>query len=420
MPRPTCWVLLLFLLATTLSAQQTIFWKVDHIYANGKEVATVTPLPSDQTAPAAPSGLNYSNVTATSATLTWSASSDSGGSQLQGYKIYRQVGSGANLPVGTVNAATLSFTDPHLQPATPYYFSIRAFDGAQNLSAASNTVLLTTSNTVGDASAPSVPIGLNGRGLSATSIQLNWNASTDTGGSGVASYRVYRNGSLAGSPAANAYTDSSGLSPNTTYNYTVAAVDGIGNASAQSTSVPVSTKRTVVFSDDFNRADATSIQNSNWLPTLWGIAFNTAIFPRPNTGWNNALSTTTQTDFQAAARILHVPSPGNAGIHFWVDNTLGSYRAYLSGTSLILSFFDAQNNESLITSLQNAATTPGVLSVAGASASRNVKVFYNGQLKIDFNETNTGRPNGGRAGLSGYLQASSASDVLADDFLLEQ
>lgn len=45
--------------AACLEAQQTIFWKKDHVYngPGGKEIATITPAPSDQTAPTAPTGL---------------------------------------------------------------------------------------------------------------------------------------------------------------------------------------------------------------------------------------------------------------------------------------------------------------------------------------------------------------------------
>jgi hypothetical protein len=76
------WCCVLMLTATSAVAQQTIYWKKDHIYVNGKEVATVTPAPSDQTAPSAPSGLSYSSVTDISVQLSWSASTDTGGAGL--------------------------------------------------------------------------------------------------------------------------------------------------------------------------------------------------------------------------------------------------------------------------------------------------------------------------------------------------
>ncbi len=407
------------LLAVSLHAQQNIFWSRDHIYANGKEVATVTPQPSDQTAPTAPTGLNYSNVTATSATLSWSASSDSGGSQLQRYIIYRQIGSGPSLPVGTVNAGTVSFTDPHLQPSVSYNFTVRAFDGAQNLSVPSNTVSFTTSSTASDTTAPSVLINLTGRGLSATSIQLNWAASTDAGGSGVRFYHVYRDGGYIATTSNASLVDATGLAANTSYSYTVAAVDVAGNTSAQSTAVAVLTKRTIVFSDNFNRADTNNLFNTNWQTTFWGISLNTAVLPKQYTlAWRDALSATTQTHFQVTAKILH--NPYWTGLAFWGDNLTGRYRAYFWGTSLVLSWFDSQNNEALVTSVQNVGTTPRTLVVLANSSTRNIQVFVDGVQKINFSETDTSRTNSGRIGLTAYLQSGSTTDAMIDDFTLEQ
>lgn len=64
------------------------------------------------------------------------------------------------------------------------------------------------------------PAQVTGLAVSATtssSVSLSWNAVSG------ATYRVYRNGSQVGTPAGTTYTDS-GLSPSTSYTYTVAAV----------------------------------------------------------------------------------------------------------------------------------------------------------------------------------------------------
>jgi chitodextrinase len=87
-----------------------------------------------------------------------------------------------------------------------------------------------------------VPQGLAASPTSTTTIDLTWNASTDnSGGSGVASYRVQRGGAtIAGSVAATSYSDS-GLTANTTYSYTVSAIDVAGNRSAESTAAQATT-----------------------------------------------------------------------------------------------------------------------------------------------------------------------------------
>lgn len=89
-----------------------------------------------------------------------------------------------------------------------------------------------------DDTAPSTPANLAstllGSGLAA---DLTWDASTDN--VGVTGYRLYREISGAGyalidSPSSTTYSDA-GLTPSTTYNWKVSAVDAAGNESAQST-----------------------------------------------------------------------------------------------------------------------------------------------------------------------------------------
>lgn len=85
-----------------------------------------------------------------------------------------------------------------------------------------------------DTTAPTVPTGLTASGFSSTQVNLSWNPSSDN--VSVAGYRVFRNGTQVGAPGTTLYQDT-GLAPATTYSYTVAAVDGAGNLSAQSTAV---------------------------------------------------------------------------------------------------------------------------------------------------------------------------------------
>ncbi len=98
--------------------------------------------------------------------------------------------------------------------------------------AAGNAETAKTSQVRIDKTAPSVPAFVGSSALSTSSVEATWSASTDTV-SGVAYYRVYRDGSMVGTTSARAYVDS-GLVAGQTYAYSVAAVDVAGNASAQS------------------------------------------------------------------------------------------------------------------------------------------------------------------------------------------
>lgn len=96
----------------------------------------------------------------------------------------------------------------------------------------------TTPNPTPDTTAPSIPAGLAASGITETSFQLTWGASTDN--VGVTSYEVYRDGTLAATVTTNSATIA-GLSAGTAYAVTVKAKDAAGNLSAASTSLLVTT-----------------------------------------------------------------------------------------------------------------------------------------------------------------------------------
>jgi hypothetical protein len=90
------------------------------------------------------------------------------------------------------------------------------------------------SPSVPDSTPPTVPTNVQATATGTTSISVSWNASSDTE-SGVAGYRVYRDGGLVGTTAATNFSDT-GLSASTTYLYSVSAYDNAvpSNSSLQS------------------------------------------------------------------------------------------------------------------------------------------------------------------------------------------
>jgi len=99
---------------------------------------------------------------------------------------------------------------------------------------------------VEDTTAPSVPSGLSIVSVDQTSVDLSWNASTDSGGSGLRDYTIYRNNVAVSSVATTVFSDT-GLTPDTTYNYSVAASDNASNQSARSAEIQVTTLPTSSF-----------------------------------------------------------------------------------------------------------------------------------------------------------------------------
>ncbi|MEV6304933.1 glycoside hydrolase family 3 N-terminal domain-containing protein [Actinoplanes sp. NPDC051861] len=92
-----------------------------------------------------------------------------------------------------------------------------------------------------DTAAPSVPTGLTASSVTSTGATLSWTASTDTGGSGLDGYDVYRDGALIASTTTNGYAVT-GLTAATGYAFTVAARDRAGNRSAPSAALTVTTQ----------------------------------------------------------------------------------------------------------------------------------------------------------------------------------
>jgi glucosylceramidase len=92
-----------------------------------------------------------------------------------------------------------------------------------------------STSTGGSLSAPS---NLAASNTTSTATTLNWGAST--GGSGTVTYAIDRNGTQVDTTTGTSYTDT-GLSPSTTYSYTVTATDTAGDTSPASSAVSVTT-----------------------------------------------------------------------------------------------------------------------------------------------------------------------------------
>ncbi len=199
---------------------------------SGIEVTGGTGGGDDKTPPSTPTGLTVTGTTTTTASLSWTASTDNVG--VTGYDIYR----GTTL-AGT--STTTTFTDTGLTANTSYTYTVKARDAAQNVSPASNQVTATTKDggSGDDKTPPTAPTGLTVTGTTTTTASLSWTASTDN--VGVTGYDIYRGTTLAGTSTTTTFTDT-GLTANTSYTYTVKARDAAQNVSPASNQVTATTK----------------------------------------------------------------------------------------------------------------------------------------------------------------------------------
>ncbi len=187
------------------------------------------PPPADTTPPTPPTNAKVSVLSCRSANVSWDASTDNIG--VANYEIYRDGQLLGRVP------ASVRFSTVTTTPGANWGFYVNALDAAGNISQNSNVVQVQIPQCQIDTQPPTAPTGLSGT-ASGTTISLRWNAATDN--IGVDSYDIFRNNVRVGNARGTTYNDS-GLTANTTYNYTVAARDAQNNVSGRSNTAAVRT-----------------------------------------------------------------------------------------------------------------------------------------------------------------------------------
>ncbi len=205
----------------------------------------------DTEAPSAITDLASANTTTTTTDLSWSASTDNVG--VTNYEVFQDGVSIAN--TGT----TTTFNVTGLTPSTSYDFTVFAEDAAGNVSAVSNTETVNT-DAIPDTEAPTAVTDLSSSGTTSNSTSLSWSASTDN--VGVTNYEVFQDGvSIANTGTATTF-NVNGLTPSTSYDFTVLAEDAAGNISAAGNT------ETVLTFDGGGIVDYTS-ENANLNTVDW-------------------------------------------------------------------------------------------------------------------------------------------------------
>jgi len=223
----------------------------NNVGQNSDDVTVTTLLNPPIGSPNAPTEL-YAFVTSTTSTLSWTDNA----TNENGYKIYQDTVEIANIPANSVG-----YFIGGLTPNTQYTFRVAAYN--TNGEGRSQTTVTTLSTP--NPNLPAFPSNLVVSNITQNSLSLNWNdnATNETG------YRVYQNGRLINTLATNPTNPQSfnvtGLSPNTTYIFRVAAYNPVGEASAQTSATTlVSTNNPPVAPTGLN---ATSTTNS--ITLIW-------------------------------------------------------------------------------------------------------------------------------------------------------
>ncbi len=202
---------------------------------------TAPPPPSGLAAPSGLSGTASSSPEGPTVQLNWTASSGT----VAHYDIYRSTTGQAATKIGYVNSPSTTYYDgTGLTNSTSYSYYVKAISTDGTISAASNTVSVTTP--APDTQKPSPPTTLTSPSQTTSSISLQWLAATDN--VGVKEYRIYQDGtrktvtSLKGTATGTNFTVT-GLKSNTSHTFYVTAVDAAGNESLPSKTLSVKTRR---------------------------------------------------------------------------------------------------------------------------------------------------------------------------------
>lgn len=180
-------------------------------------------------------------------------------------------------------------------------------DGNGNTTTQNQTVI------VADTIAPTAPTSLTASGTTATTTNLSWTASTDN--AAVTGYDVYRGATLIGTATGTTYAVS-GLTASTAYTFSVIAKDAVGNSSASSNVVNITTLVSITYCT----SQGNSVTSEKIGKVVFGTINNTTT---GGTGYENYTTITTNATRGSAYTITITPSwtgaKRNEGYAVWID-----------------------------------------------------------------------------------------------------
>jgi chitodextrinase len=180
---------------------------------------------------AAPTGLQVTDTTDNSVSLSWSQVSGA-----NGYNIYRN---GVKVNSATVTGTT--FTDNNLNSGSTYTYFVKALSTSGAESTSSDSV---TAKTTGTPPAVQIPNGLTATDITPNSITLTWQVAA-----GAETYRVYRDGNKIADVNLLSYKDTS-LTSGTQYKYQVSSVQGSQESDKSNEITATTSIEKVCFNDN--------------------------------------------------------------------------------------------------------------------------------------------------------------------------
>jgi hypothetical protein len=264
------------------------------------------------TVPAAPTSLTATVASSSQINLSWTApnyalgnangtvASTGGSNGTVTYQLYRTPSGGSATLV--YNSTGTSFNDTGLSASTSYSYTVYATNNTGQ-GPVSNTASATTS-----AGVPGQVQGFNANATSESNVDLYWTARPV--GESVTGYQLYRNGSLIASPTGTTYSDS-GLAFETSYTYTIYAVNAIGSSATPATAS--ATTQVGGKSVIWNGTQTVGSYPKVWNGSSW-ITGQSKVWN--GTSWVKGLGVTVPGPVNLSTSFVN-PDPPSAGSYSW-------------------------------------------------------------------------------------------------------
>jgi chitodextrinase len=279
----------------------------------GSTTADITP-PIDVT------NLTANNITTTSLTLSWNASTSN---DVVSYDIYN----GTTL-LG--NTATTNFDVTGLTEKTQYTFYVKARDTSNNIASGTPLTITTT-----DVTAPANATNLTTTNMTQTTLTLNWIASVS---SDVSGYDVYNGTTLLGNATANTY-NVTGLTSGTSYTFNVKAKDASNNTASGATVSTITIPSDVVglTTNSLTSTSLTVIWSLSTGATSYDVYNGATLLGNTTTNTYNisGLTASTQYTFKVIAKNTSGASAGVTTIATTSSTTVVPVSNLTAGTATI-------------------------------------------------------------------------------------
>jgi len=220
---------------TRLTRAKSYKFRISAITSYGQgATSSVLTLSTVADVPAAPGSLTMSNVTSSTAALTWQLPAKNGGSAITDYKVETSRNGVTWTTVPHTASRRLGLTLSGLAPGTTYQVRVSAVNAIGASSHVTNTLTTLTTSA-------SAPRSVTASAVTTSTLKLTWLIPSSNGGAAITDYKVEVSGNAGTTWTSISHTASNSLSFNVTrltraksYKFRISAITSYGQGATSS------------------------------------------------------------------------------------------------------------------------------------------------------------------------------------------